>query len=423
MQVSSKLRVWLRIAGVALVVVLAAALVSRLYWNRRLAEVTREFEQKIGPVNPAAYWSPKVPDEENAAIYLRAATFALVLLGDEKSFIGEVEQSPASKWTAGQRARLRAILERNAPALELAGRAVSLRRSSFGLKVFATHCELRLDLPVLPILSLARSLDVDARAALVAGDTAHYLSSMAKLGSLATAVERETPLVAQMVGIACDRFMLGAVAEGLREGHLDEAALAKLKAVLPDEDLHAAWRRTLGGWVSWSPSEVFLDSGSLAVQLSRRLAGAWLQTRRQEAMLAQLPLIDEPFGRKPGVVTAGRPLPARWSWPFPRTWFPDLEGPAGRFQVLLSQRRLARLALALCRQARTTGAYPADLSAFPEAAVADPFTGGNLAYQRRQDGSAVIEVPGGESLWEKLYSGISNLCPFSWELPAPPGKP
>jgi hypothetical protein len=89
--------------------------------------------------------------------------------------------------------------------------------------------------------------------------------------------------------------------------------------------------------------------------------------------------------------------------------------------VILSERRLARLALALRRQGLATGVYPDSLDAFPEASAPDPFTAEHIVYTHRRDGSAQLSVPGGVKLWERMQRNVGFAGPFTWELP-PPGN-
>ena len=424
MAMSKAVRRTVRVVGVALVVALAGLLALRIYGNRRLAAAEREFTANAGPMAGNAYASPVVPDEENAAIYLRAGAEAVILPGGERALAAELTTLVFKRWDPQQVSEISRILAGNAPALELLHRAAGKTRSSFGLVDPANVDEdLKTKLPLLKLLWAQRLLWLDAHLALRDGDTARLLDDARAMSVMAAALEREAPLISELVGIAAEKILLATVADAAASPHLDEAAVSALSQALLDLDLRAAWRRSLA-------FEFKLPKGSLAVEtdsktrpslVSRVLYAAapgYFDAPYVERMADLLKAVDVPYGTSLTSLTEHRP--GSVFSPL-HTMIPTLTMAGGRNQVILSERRLARLALAVRRQGLATGVYPDSLDAFPEASALDPFTAEHIVYTHLGDGSAQLSVPGGVKLWERMQRNVGFAGPFTWELP-PPGK-
>ncbi len=413
-----------RVVGVALVVALAGVLALRIYGDRRLAAAEREFTANIGPMAGNPYASPVVPDEENAAIYLRAGAEAVVLPRGERALAAELTTLVFKRWDPQQVSAISRILAGNAPALELLHRAAGKTRSSFGLVGPASLDEdLKTKLPLLKLLWAQRLLWLDAHVALRDGDTARLLDDARAMSVLAAALERESPLIAELVGIAAEKILLATVADAAASPHLDEAAASDLSRALLDVDLRAAWRRSLA-FESKVPGGLYAVEGGSKPRgdLIRRVvylaAPSCWDAPYVEWMARLLKAVDVPYASSLSSLTEQRP---RSDFSPLAASIPNLTQAAGRNQVILSERRLARLALALRRQALATGVYPDSLDAFPEASALDPFTAEHILYTHRRDGSAQLSVPGGVKLWERMQKNVGFAGPFTWELP-PPGK-
>lgn len=422
MAMSKVVRRTVRVVGVALVVVLAGLLALRIYGNRRLAAAEREFVANVGPMGGNPYASPSVPDEANAAIYLRAGAEAVVLPGGDKALAAEFTSLDRTGWNAQQVTEIRRILAANAPALELLHRAAGMTRSSFGLVDPASVDEdLKTKLPLLKLLWAQRLLWLDAHLALRDGDMARLADDARAMSVMAAALERESPLIAELVGIAAEKILLGTVADAAASPHLEAATVAGLSEALLDLDLRAAWRRSLA-------FEFKLPGASQVVrrELERKggivrsaiylAAPSYFDAPSVAWMAHLLVAVDVPYGTRLAPLAQQRPRSV-FSPLAIRT--PNLIQAVGRNQVILSERRLARLALALRRQALQTGTYPDSLAAFLEAGALDPFTGERLTYTLRPDGSAQLSVLGGVKLWERMQKNVGFAGPFTWELPAP----
>ncbi len=410
MKASSMIVRWtLRVVGVVLVVALAALLVVRVYWGRRLASAERDLREQLGPLVASAFESPRIPDSDNGGIFLRAGSEALILLGNDKPLVNEMSTTPPESWTESQRADLRRIVADNRPVLELLHRAVGLKKSNLGIADSAAKMVKPGQIPsLLKVLSVQRLLYADSLLALQGHDLARAVANAEAMSAMAAALEREPLLVAELVGVACEKMLLGVIQGAAASPDLDGAGTSRLEQAFVQIDLRVAWKQLM--------ARVALDR--LGAGASGRFEGVervvdLLLPGRYDAPAMEycvklVNVMDEPYGtdlRRKAVAT-----------PFAT---PNLVRAAARNQVVLSQRRLARIALALRRQALETGAYPSSLSSFPEASTNDPFTGGQLFYTVRSDGSAQLSVPDGEKLWDQANPEVHNPGPFTWELPAP----
>jgi hypothetical protein len=413
-----------RVVGVVLVVALVALLALRIYGSRRLAAAERTFAAAVSPVegNPCA--SDRVPDEQNAAIYLQAGIDATIFLGDDVPLVGDLTTTRPENWSDSQRARLRRIVARNAPALELLHRAVGLKRSNFGIADFAHKMEKPGPLPpvVVKAIRVQRLLYADAVLALREHNLSGAISSAEVMSSMSAAWEREPLLIAHLVGIACEKMFLQVAADAVAVPSLDERSRAALEDHLVDVNLDQAWRQTLAceeyrsAWLAIS-AETPGAHPSLTQRLRTAVLGDYLNAQSVEARAYLAGAMQVPYG---GDLGDPRRVKALSTTPVLAMVIPNLVNALGRYQTVLSERRLARLALALRRNAVQTGAYPTSVASFPEAGGRDPFTGGQLSYTLRPDGSAQLAVPDGVKLWDRLNPNIHNPGPFTWELPAPP---
>ncbi|MFI5166189.1 MAG: hypothetical protein ACHQQS_06190 [Thermoanaerobaculales bacterium] len=422
---------WLvRIVGTVLVLVLGGVLVVRMYGARRLAAAEREFNTKFGDVG--GYASAKVPDEENAAIYIRAGAEAVVLLGNDKPRAGDLSMVAPRAWSEDDRAFLRGLLARNAAALDLLHRAAELKRSSFGLVDGADlNEELKDKLPLLKILWAQRLLLMDADAALHDGDRARFLTDARTMSTLATAMDRESPMISLLIGVAAEKIFLSAVDQAVEDPGSDLAMLTALRGSLMDIDLRAAWRRTNGAEEraihervprsAARPPDAGDSAGGWLGRVEDFVFGDLLHCEVLNLRRDAVAIVDQPYGSNPPWVSRGLATPRTMFGALEKVLFPSLANAAGRVQTALSQRNLAWVALALRAQALTSGSYPASLvGAVEDPSRPDPFVGKPLAYVRHADGSAEVGLPDGAALADKLMAPVKNWSPFIWKLPAPP---
>ncbi len=431
MAMSKVVRRTVRAVGVALVVALAGLLALRIYGNRRLVAAEREFAASVGPVAGPPDASASVPDEENAAIYLRAGAEAVVLPGGDKALAGEFTTLEPKRWDSQQVAEIRRILAANAPALTLLHRAAGMTRSSFGLGDLVNETEeLKAKMPVLKLLWGQRLLLLDARLALLDGDWQRFLTDAGSMSTMAVAIERESPMVAMLIGVAAEKILLTVTSEATARTEVSLKTLQSLQGLLLDTDLRANWRRAL------LVSAVGTDRRVAAIRAdpSRRAAdeGGGLQgwvmdvlfrdifsAQQRELYSDLVDVLGQPLGSNPRWADRGKARPKSMFNVFESVMFPGLAGSGGRVQSTMSVRNLASVALKVRMEGLQTGSYPQTLAAYPEAVRPDSFAGKPLSYVRRPDGSVVISVPDFAALWKRISDAGLSSQPYTWELPAP----
>ncbi|TAM48791.1 MAG: hypothetical protein EPN53_09005 [Acidobacteria bacterium] len=448
MAISKALRLTVRTAGVVLVVVLAGFLALRIYGNRRLAAAEREFTAKVGPMAGNPYASAKVPDDENAAILLRAGAEAVVLPGGDKPLAGDLTMIEAKRWNAQQVTEIRRILAANAPALELLHRAAPMTRSSFGLVDSVNEAEeldmtstrlglagpvketekFKAKMPILKLLWGQRLLLLDARLALHNGDWQRFLTDAVSMSTMAVALERESPLVAVLIGIAAEKILLTVTSEATARPDVSLETLRSLQSLLPETDLRATWRRALlvsavgtdrrVAAVRADPKRMGEEGFGVKGRLLELLFGGIFAAQQRELYSDLVGVVDQPLGSNPRWADRGKARPKSMFSVFESVMFPELAGSGGRVQSTMSLRNLADVALKVRIEGLRTGAYPPTLAAYPEAMRPDPFAAKPLSYVLRPDGSAVIAVRDFVVLWKRVSVG-PVAQPFSWELPAP----
>jgi hypothetical protein len=429
MAMSKVVRRTVRVVGVALVVALAGLLALRIYGDGRLAAAERAFAAKVGPMAGNSYASQRVPDEENAAIYLRAGAEAF-LMPEDHARIGELTMSPAKAWTPEQWEFLRGVLARNRPALELLHRAAGMTRSSFGLVDPVNETEdLKTKLPVLKLLWAQRLLFLDARAAIHGGDQERLLADADSMATMAASLDRESPMIAMLIGLAAEKIFLATVSEAAAQPEVKLQVVTRLQGMLLGNDLRAFWRRVLlaGAYGIDRRVAAFRMHASGPEEHGLGLKGRIVELCCSDIFSAQqrelradfAGVIDQPLGSNPRWADRGKATPVSPFSVFESILSPMFASELGRVQSTMSLRNIADVALKVRIEALQTGAYPPTLAAFPEAMRPDPFAAKPLSYLLRPDGSAVIAVPDFGLLWKRVSDVGPGSQPYSWELPVP----
>ncbi len=416
-----------RVVGVVLVVVLAALLVLRIYGGRRLAAAERAFAAAVGPMKGDPYVSASVGDEENAAIYLRAGSDAVILPKVDKARAGDLTTKPPAAWNDDDRAFVRRLLERNAPPLELLHRAPAFPKSSFGLRHPNSD-----RYGLLELIRAQRLLYLESGLALKERDTQRFVTAARSMSTMAGAVEKESPPIWLLIGVAAEKIFLSAVKEAVADPSTDREVLTRLQAMLVDTDLEAAWRRSnaaeqfrINRAVADAPRSERGGDG-VRERVLEFAVGKILGAQQLELRAEMARAVSQPLGLNPRWAGLGKRRPSgllAMFRVFESVMFgPTLQSSIGRLQSTLSLRNLARTALALRLQGIETGSYPETLSAFADATRPDPFAGKPLAYERRPDGSALVAVPGFAFLWREVSDASASVQPYAWELPPPRGR-
>jgi len=433
MPISPVVRWTMRLAATALVVALAGLLGVRVYGKSRLAAAERVFAARVGPREASAYASAPVPDEENAAVLLRAGAEAMILPGNDRPQVGEMTLTRPDRWSESQRSDLRRILANNGPALELLHRAAGMTKSLFGAVTWDKRTHELMTPPLLKLITAQRLLLLDAREALLEHKSARLMADAASMATMAAGLERESARVELLVGIACEKMLLAVVSDAVADSFTDRETLTKLQGMVGDTDLKAAWRRSnvaeqaeIGRHVAAAISDPLLGR-----QEEVGLYGRFMEFAVGNIFLAQMlelradliAAVDQPLGLDPPWLGRGMYQPRTMFGVFESVMFPEGAKAAGRVQSALSARSLANIALALRLLGLETGSYPATLKGIAGATQPDPFAGKPLTYERRADGSARISVPDFEALWKCISDASASSQPVTWELPAPALRP
>ena len=425
---SCVVRSTLRFVGVVLVVALALLLVLRVYGNRRFAAAERTFAATVGPREGDPYASPRVADEDNAAIYLRAGSEAVILSKSDQSRTGELTTTPIAAWTGKDRALLQRVLKHNAPPLELLHRAPDFPTSSFGLRDQRTD-DFASKVPLLKLLWAQRLLYLESCVALQEHDLARFHAAAKAMSTMAGALEQESPAIVLLIGIACEKIFISGLKEAIANPSTQRETLAELQRMVLDTDLEAAWRRSnLAEQVEMriamsDPAGTHKQKLGLYGRFLKFAVGKIFQAQQLELRADLINALDQPLGLEPEWSRRGAHRPSGIFTMF-QVFESVMFGPApnrivGRMQSTLSLRDAVRIALAVRLQGLERGAYPETLASIPGAAHPDPFAGTPLTYERLPDGSARMSVPRFEELWKRISDASASSQPYLWELPAP----
>ncbi|MCI0658797.1 MAG: hypothetical protein L0170_17225, partial [Acidobacteria bacterium] len=414
-------RTW-RWAVIAMLGLVAMALVAwdllKVYGRHRLREARAAFEREVGTLDLGAYELPAVSEEKNAATWLTAGAEALIFFGEddksggEKKLIADLAAKPASKWSKDDDTRMEAIVARNAGGFLILDHARSCITSNFYIDyphVASTKLPRLFD-----FIYAAKLLRAKARLEFRRGRLEESARTAEMLGSLAASMEREPVLIVLMVGGTVERLQLSAVQDLVQSSSENRDLLTRLGSSLLTTNLTAQYRRSLVVDSAWMMGEIYeegnqakprLPSFPWAMRQMPDLAAAQLlDLQRESASIVEDPY---PVTRKatPPSVSRGSFLTGSWD----EGVLENRLNAAARISSVLSNRRLAALAIGLRLGAEEACRYPSDLSASAEAQEPDSFTGKPLHYRVRADGSAELTSPGAAEMLAEIIPRSSGL--------------
>jgi len=361
---------------------------------------------------------PPLPDEENAAAWLQAGAAAIVWTEAEKGTIGEATLSPYDRWPAGLFSQARAALHRHRGALETLHRAAPIERSNYGIR-YGQGVDAEMPADLLGLLDASRLLMVEARIALADGDERRTLAALETMARLAISLQDEPTTITTLVGIACERMMLTVAAE-VTESEQPRVAsldvLEQLEQILPIAEGHEIIARLFDAWaavfeVEMNRRAAASEVGS-AVDIDR---ARLLQLRSRLLELAAVPYGVDPerFDNLIEDVAIESD---------PQVLLEDVQGfvkVIERLQVVGAQHQLVRAGTAMRRLGLSDGAYPNERPALTELVDADPFTGRQLVYEPRFDGSLGLSLDGAVALLEQIIPQQSARALEPIVLPRP----
>ncbi len=411
-----------RILALVALATLAGIFYLRLHGENELAEARKEFEAKVGPLDPAAYQTKAPQEEENGAVWLRAGARAVVIFQPERAGLKSLAETPSSRWTPAQVAQFKVIQERNAPALALLDRAAGTKVCDVSAVPGAE------DRWGMPSIKAARLLAADAREAASQGDVERFFRRAEALSVLAAAAEREPETLMLLVGSYAERLFYMVLQEAAGSPSLDKAAVARLGGLVPKVALMEVWQRSRGkemaefeARMAKGTEEDYLGmKPSWSARLKEWILGDLDHAAYLRMWCREMPWTLEPCGlRSPSPPPPPRTLlMGAWST-IGSIQTPSLSAAAGRLQATLALRQMARLGLQIRQMGLEAGAYPSALAAFPDARVPDPFTGKPVQYTVHSDGSATLAIPDGDALYRKISLNKNLVLGASWTLPPP----
>ncbi len=402
---------------------LLGALALRIYGAHRLAKASERYEREVGSLSLDDFVRPKISVEHNAVTWLRPGVLAAVFFPGETDLIGSLSAKSFSAWTPDDAAELETILLRNRPSIELLDRARGMKSSNWDIPYEKGSTAKIPDL--LAAIRAARLLNARGRLALGRGDRETALLSVEALGALARSHETESATIMVLIGIAIEKYHLALVHELATSALTTPAELDRLDASLCGENLTDAVRRSLRSNAAAVVHD--LDAHSALEGFDGAIP------RKLEGVLAHLVAAAVIEGHLAAEKHLGAPIKvpfvdageeyreAGWFKHLTLVYGTNSASASARACAIASARDLARLAIALRREAFATGRYPPSLPAIDGVPSDDPLTGGPRAYDVRADGSAEIRTsttveifrsitPGGQLFFDALYR---------WTLPAP----
>ena len=288
------------------------------------------------------YASAKVPDEENAAILLRAGAEAVVSARERQAARGgSHDRSIPSGGTLTRSTELRRILAANAPALELLHRAAPMTRSSFGLVDPVNEAEelnmTRIGPPRSRSRQRERSVqgeDAHSQVALGAasapagrapgvarwGLAAFPDADAGSMSTMAVALERESPMVAMLIGVAAEKILLTVTSEATARPEVSPRPLQRLQRLLLDIDLRTTWRRALlvsavgsdrraAAVIRANPKRMAEEGLASKERLLELLFGDILAAQQREPYFDLVGVVDQPLGSNPRWADRGKARP------------------------------------------------------------------------------------------------------------------
>lgn len=425
-------RIGLALAGLVLAI-LAVLTAVRFYHARQLHQAAERFEHAVGPLDFAQYQTAPVAAADNAALPILQAADRLPRPpegGTAEGALGPADlmvlnRRSAADWNEEDRQRVRALLADRQSELALLDQAAGRPGSSFDLDYAAG---LKMEIPDLrAILWGADLLFARARLAWADGRPDAAAGSIEALDTISRALEREAPLIFQLVGQAVEVLEYRAIQEGLAAAALSADDLHRLRPLAEPRPRMDQLRRALGaeGTTVYHARPGSPEARELTGEppWTRRFTYYWVGDGSIARVLDYFTQVADVFPALTYPQLAdGRTAPPRPQG-MPADLVVDVPRVGGSFKATAALGRVTRVALDLSLAGAADGALPAALPSAPDTARGH-FAGNALTYRLADDGSATLTLPGADALWRQVKAGregIEHEPPlFTWTLRVTP---
>lgn len=365
-----------------LLALVIAAVVVDVVAGRRLRREYARLEQRFGVLDARGGFAPEVPEEDNSARVIRAASI-LVVRGpgrgnytQMRTALGQFEKASAS---APIPEDVRAFLDANAAALRVADLAVTRRQANWEADYLAGY-----DLPrFLFVRGLSDAAYVSAVREMKEGHvneaSRHLITGLA----VASSLRNERSLIAQLIRIAVAAQQFEGVRRLVADAEPPAAALAELARALGESAATDPMQVGLLGELRYGNNEILKMERSSKWRLLR----PFVRLARRDYLLEMERLLDLQAGPRPHPPYVNRA--ARWPWDWRKitlAYTPGLQRAIDSGDDFTTMRGVAEAGVALRRYRLEHGAYPDDLAALVPAYLAkvplDAATGRPPAYAR-----------------------------------------
>lgn len=369
---------WVVAAGVILLLVAAHTLWLAIA-SSRLVAATESVTERWGPMAPGSPAPPSVPDQENAAKPVRAASEMLSMPertteARRSATVRDFGSSTGPEPTAEELEALRRSVAENALTLEILDAAVERPGASWNLRYsHGIHAQLP---NLVQVIDLAKLNAAAGRLALRDGDIDGVIRALARGAAIDRSLANESALIIQLTRTGIDRLHHALLREWLSVGpvtgpHLERAAEAFAGAQV-DLPMQATF---IGEAKSMVDAVLTAEGRSLAPWSGRQGDGVlvsmlvWLiRPVIIDSVRSYIERMDKvvqcaavPRYSRPAHCARDAALEGLSGYDFVAKIMFDFSGALARADMSAARRRLALLELAVERYRLEHGEYPGSL--------------------------------------------------------------